>query len=366
MLKKKIYALYKLLVFIPSFLLLLSFHGCSPKEEEAIAPTAALDKISTVVNKVVVAETKDLDKYLYFNANISYEESQELYFELNNYKLKALYVKNDEQVVKGQLLAELDTSELEYQIINKKIDLEKLTLQYSNILNSIEADAEAGNTELEILKLDIEALYIDIKHLNNMIDKARLIAPYDGKVTDVKEIIPGAIVHAYDMLMIIWNTSGIILESELLNPYGTSNKIDLSNITTGMKVDLIYGGIHNQTLIPAAITKIISSDNGVQDNPKRVLSSPPPFKVIIKPEGKNEDKLNVGREIVLRIHNGTYDNVIVLPKAAISGSGEDTIIRVVKDDKIINRRVITGYEDKDSDDVVITSGLLMGESVLMR
>ena len=366
--KKNIYVAYKISVFLISILLLISVSGCGPKEKVTISQPSAPKKIESKSkeNKVIIAETKTLDKYLYFNVDISYEESQELYFELYNCKLKAVYVKKDEQVKKGQLLAELDTSELEYQIIKKQIELKKLNLQYENILNTTGTEAEDRSTTLELLKLDIESIDIDIVHFKELIGNARLIAPFDGIVTDVKEAIPGTLVSAYDKLMTIWNTKGIILESELLNPYGTSNKIDLSNITTGMKVDLIYGGKHNQTLIPATITKIISTDNGIQDNPDRSLSSPPPFKVVLKPDGKDEDKLNVGRDIILRINNGTYDNVIVLPKAAIVGSDDDCMVKVVKDDKIIYRRVITGYEDRDNNVVVITSGLLKGESVLLK
>ena len=393
--KKTINETYRISAFMILLLFLLSTVGCSlndkvaeipsaqektesnatktPKATPKETPKATLDEAKKVVKKeskkeikIITAETKTLDKYLYYNANIFYEESKELYFKLSNCKLKALYVKKDEQVEKGQLLAELDTSELEYQIVKKQIDLEKLYLQYDNILNTTEAETEDRSIALELLELDIEAIDIDIVHLEDLIGKARLIAPYAGIVTDVKEAEPGTIVRAYDKLMTIWNTKGIILESELLNPYGSSNEIDLSNIITGMKVDLIYGGIHNQINIPATITKIISTDNGIQNNPNRILSAPPPFKVEIKPDGKDVDKLSVDRTVVLRIKNGTYDNVVVIPKAAIIGSENDCMIKVVKGDKIINRRIITNYVDRESNVAVITSGLLAGESVLLK
>ncbi len=398
--KKNKNVVHRIYVFLILLLFLISTVGCisegkvaeTPSEQEnsesnttegkatetpdatpKATPKATLDAAKNVVkketkkeNKVIEAETKTIDKYLYFNADIFYEKSKELYFELKNCKLKGLYVKKDEKVEKGQLLAELDTSDLEYQIMEKQIELEKLYLQYDTILNKAGTETADNSTALELLELDIESIDINIAHIEDLISRAKLIAPYTGIVTDVREAEPGTMVRAYDKLMTIWNTKGIILESEILNPYGSSVEMDLSNIYTGKKVELIFGGIHNQTYIPATITKIVSTDNGIQDNPNRILSAPTPFKVVIKPDGKDAEKLSVDRTVVFRINNGTYDNAVVLPKTAIIGSGNDTMIKVMKGDKIINRRVVTSYIDRESNDVVISSGLLAGEKVLVN
>ncbi len=396
---KKINAINRISIFSILFVILILTASCIPKAEVAgtpsvqdktvnnatdgkatkvtateapkVNPEEAMKEAKKVINKetkkknkTIVAETKTLDKFLYFDANISYEESKELYFDLNHCKLKGFYVEKDDQVEKGQLLAELDTTDLEFQITDKQLALDKLYLQYDTILNKAGTEAE-NSTALELLELDIEAVNMEIAHLEDLIGRARLVAPYKGIVTDVKEAEPGTMVRAYDRLMTIWNTKGIILESEILNPYGSSEKLDLSNIYTGMKVDLIFGGIHNRTYIPATITEIVSTDNGIQDNPNRILSDPTPFKLIIKPDGKDADKLSAGRETVLRLKTGTYSNVLVLPKTAVLGSDNDAVIKVIKGDKIINRKVTSGYIDRESGDVVITSGLLIGENVLL-
>ncbi len=371
---------YKIMVLIFLFLLLMITAGCTHKEEAEVIPEVqdktesndnntstetGADDNKNNTNKVVVAETRTLDKYLYFNADIFYDDSKDLYFKLNNCKLKGLYVENDDQVEEGQLLAELDTADLEYQISKKQLDLDKLYLQYDNILNNTQA-AEDNSTALEILELEIEAINIDISHLEEQISKAKLVAPYTGIVRDVRKIEPGTMVRAYDKFMTVWNTKSVILESEILNPYGSSIKQNLANITTGMEVEILFGGKTNQITIPATVSKIINTDNGLESDKDRFLSEPIPFKLVIIPDGKDADKLSEGRTVVFRIKTGTYDNAVVLPTRAIIGSGEDTMIKVMKGEKIINRRVVTDYVDRESNVVVISSGLLTGERVLLK
>jgi hypothetical protein len=170
---------------------------------------------------------------------------------------------------------------------------------------------------------------------------------------------------AYDKVMTICKPDSVLLRSDILNPYKTSGNIDLSGLVTGMKVTLISGAKDKLTEIPATITQIVNVDPGVQANPSRIISAPPPFYVYVKPDGDYTDKLFADHSVTLKISTGKLDNVIVLPVSAVITVGSDQIVKVKKGEKAIARRVTTGYIDPEERTVVVTSGLRPGESVIL-
>ncbi len=364
---KNMKTVYKIPVYFFSIFFLLSASGCTSAGNVSVMPVMQnTTDFKPKEHEDVVAETRTLDKFLSAKALISYDDSEDLSFKIDNCNLKAVYVKQDDHVEKGQLLAELDASNLEYQITVRQIDLKRVQLMYDRILSEPGMEPLDRNTELEILKLDMESIELDIAHTKELIGKTQLIAPFSGVITSVRGFQPGATILAYDKLMTLWKPDSVMLISEILNPYNPSGNIDISGIVTGMKVVLIYGSKDTLTEIPATITKIINTDPGILDNPGRNLSAPPPFLVYVKPDGIHADKLKVDHNITLRINTGKLENVVVLPKTAIRGFGNDFMIKVLKGEKLITRRVTTGYEEKEEDIVVITSGLLPGESILQN
>lgn len=358
--------LFKIPVYFISFFFLLSIAGCSSTGKVSVMP-AMQNKtdFKPKEHNVIVAETRTLDKFLNVNALVSYDDSEELSFKIENCTLKAVYVKIDDLVEEGQLLAELDASDLEYKIAARQIDLKRVHLRYDKIQSEPDIEPADRNTQLEILELDMESIELDISHIKELISETQLVAPFSGVITDLRGFQPGVTIQSYDKFLTIWKPDSVILLSEILNPYDVSDSIDFAGIVTDMKVVLIYGSKDTKTEIPATITGIINTDPGVQDNPNRILSAPPPFRVSVKPDGIYADKLFVDRTVILRINTGTLENVIVLPKSAIRGFGKDLIVKVVKGEKLITRRVTTGYEDKEENIVVITSGLRPGESVIL-
>lgn len=362
---KSMKIVYKIPVYLISFLFLLSLTGCSSAGKVSVMPAMnnTLD-LKPKERTIVVAESRTLDEFLNVKAQISYDGAEELSFKISNCKLKTIYVSKDEQVEEGQLLAELDSSDLEFQLEVRQIDLKRVQVRYDKVQNESGTEYTDRNTELESLKLDMESIQLDIDHIKEQIDKTKLTAPFSGVINYINTVQPGTMILAYDKIMTICKPDNVILESEVLNPY--SSNIDLSGIETGMKVVLIYGSKDTRTEIPATITEIVNMDPGILDNPNRILSEPPPFRVYIKPDGSYPDKLNVDRSVTLSINMRTLENAVILPKTAIRGYGQDFLIKVVKGEKVITRRVTTGYQDNEEGIVVITSGLLPGESVLMK
>lgn len=362
---KNMKAIQRISVNFILFIFLISLAGCSSKVRVMPAMQNKFD-FTPKEHEVITAETRTLDKFIDVPATIAYEETENLSFKIDGCRLKGVYVKKDDLVEEGQLLAELDTSDLEYQIAERKIDLERLQLRYNKFESDPSMEAADKDTELEIIKLDMESVNLDIDRIKGLISKAQLIAPFSGFIADIIEINLGQTIVAYEKFMTISNPDSLMVISSELNPYNASNTIvDLSGIVTGMKVELLYGGKRSYVKIPATVTKIISTDPGVQANPNRSLSSPPPIQLCAKADGEKADQLHADRSITLRVNAGKLEDAVILPKSAIRGYRDDNMIKIMVGGKIINRRVVIGYEDKEEEIVVIFSGLRPGETVVM-
>jgi multidrug efflux pump subunit AcrA (membrane-fusion protein) len=317
-------------------------------------------------NKIIVAETRTLDKVLNVNALVSYDDSEELSFKIDNCTIKTVYVNENDNVEEGQLLAELDASDLEYQIAAKQVDLKRVQLKYDKLQSELDIEPTDRKIQMESLELDMESIKLDITHIKELISETQLIAPFSGVITDIISFQPGETVQAYEKFMTIWKQDSVILISDVLNPDDVSGSIDLSGIVTGMKVILIYGSMDKRTEIPATITRIINTDPGVLDNSNRIIANPPTFRVYVKPDGIFADKLYIDDTVIRSINTGKLENVVVLPTSSIGGLGIDHAVKVVKCEKIITRRITTGYEDNEEDIVVIISGLRPGESIIVN
>lgn len=369
--KKSRKILSKIQVCFVSILFLISAAGCNSEGKVSVMPTMKVVTDFTPKDQnVVVAKTQTLDQYLNVNALVSYEQKEELSFKINNCNFKAIYVNRDEHVEEGQLLAELDSTDLEYQIATRQIDLKRVKLMYDKTKEESGISSLEQNTQLENLKLDMESIELDITHLRKQVNKTQLIAPFSGIVSDIMKIKPGTMVQSNEKVMTIGKPGSLKLESDIVYSYEKSyakpaSNTNLAGIVTGMKVSLIYGRKEPYTEIPATITGITNVDPGVESSPYRDLSAQP-FKVTVKPDGLNADMLEVDRKVTLRIKTESLENVVVLPNEAIRGYDDEHLVKVVKGDKIITRRVTTGFVNKEEDIVEITSGLLPGESVLLN
>jgi macrolide-specific efflux system membrane fusion protein len=363
--KKTMETVLRAAVYFIPFLFALFAVGCSGSGNVSVMPTMQHNAdLEPKEHNVIVAETHTVDKYMDVSAIVSYDDTVDLSFKIDNCNFKAVYVEANQSVEKGQLLAELDASDLEYQVASRQVDLKRAQLRYDMLSNESGLDAADLNAELESLKLDIASINLDIAYLQKTISKTQITAPFSGVITYAKSVPPGTTVLAYDKYITIWQSDSIKLVSDILNPSGTSGKIDLSGITKGMKVILIYGSMDTRTEIPATITKIVNTDPGVLNDPNRILASSPAFQIYIKPEGPDVDKLFLDRSVTLRINTGKLENAVVLPESAVRSYGQDRIVKVIKGDKTITRLVTIGYENKAEDIVVITNGLRPGENIL--
>lgn len=358
-------ALYRATACFIILLLLTSTVGCSSVRKTAMPTLENKLKLASTDYNVVASTTQTLQKTLTTKVSIAYADTAFIYFKIDGYNLKEVYFREDATVEEGQLLAELDASDLEYRISTRQIDLKRVKLMYDKYLNDTTMDPADRSFQLKNLELDIESIELDIAYLEKKLEKTKLYAPCSGVVTYLKSVYPGSAVMAYETFVTIDQPDSYVFLSDVLNPANGGN-VDLSNLVAGMEVTLIHGAADKRTEIPARISKIINTDPGVENNSNRLLTAPAPFRLEIKADEGYNDLFVVYRTLTLVFNTGIIENAVIVPKTAIKGTGDDRSVKLLKGNKVISRRVRTGAETSDKEHIVVTSGLRAGENVIVN
>lgn len=104
------------------------FHSC---KEKSVQLTNEIKKVKV---KIHVAEEKQYSERITGSGRIASEEEQKLSFKTGGI-IKAIYVKEGEKVNKGDVLAELNLSEIQASVKQAKLGLEKAMRDFERIEN---------------------------------------------------------------------------------------------------------------------------------------------------------------------------------------------------------------------------------------
>lgn len=143
--------------------------GCSGKKDEG--KTAAVEAIPV---KVQTLEKQEISRTLDYTANLQADE-QVYYAPAAAGRISKIYVEVGDRIKKGQLLVEMDRT----QLIQAEVQLKNLEAEYNRALllnetQSISKQAyDAAITQYEVAKANVEFLR----------ENTRMLAPFDGVVT---------------------------------------------------------------------------------------------------------------------------------------------------------------------------------------
>ena len=148
------------LVFLVIILLVIGLSGCYlfPKEEEVLAPP--LIEPPEITYETLEATRGTIEKKITAGGNFVSIEQGNMFFKNRGGRLKKVYVKVGDIVEKGDLLAELDSGDLENQIKQQKIHLKKAETRRNQVrANSGDKYERAmAQYDVELAKLSLENL----------------------------------------------------------------------------------------------------------------------------------------------------------------------------------------------------------------
>jgi RND family efflux transporter MFP subunit len=363
------------------------------EEEETVLQTATVQRGSLTVD-------------ISASGNLALSVVEQLAFEMSG-TVEAVMVEDGESVTEGQLLAKLDTSEWDKELITLERDLLQAEIDLENTELALEqAEDGTGTTvtgdiiaqttdpkEIDILELKVQLAEARYEDAETALAEARaaspeIIAPFDGFITSVNieggdEVMKGTVAVA---LADPDKFEADILVSELditdIELGGTAwVEVEALGITLPAEVvhisptSSIQSGVVNYTVkvelqsIETMMTELPtdgSETDGFQGPPEG-LEMPEGF---TPPEGQmpttiaEDIQLREGMTVTVSIIVAERADALLVPNGAILTRGLESYVQVLLADGTIEERTITtGISNWQYTEVI--EGLSEGEQVVV-
>jgi RND family efflux transporter MFP subunit len=265
--------------------------------------------------------------------------------------LKSVFVKEGQEVTKGQALATIDDGGMSEQLaqLNANAQLAKTTYERQKRL----WDQKIGS-EIQFLQTQTsyEAQKSAVNQLKNQLEKATINAPFSGIIDNIfKEkgtvVAPGAGSEIFRIL----NLSNMYIETDVPETY-------IGNITENKAVEVSF-----PVLGEIVHSKIRQVGNYINPNNRS-------FKIEIGVPNLN-GKVKPNLTAKLKLNDYTNTNAVLIPQSIISENSKgEQFIYIVKDKKenneAVTERLIIETGKTQGDFIEVTKNLLAGAEIVME
>ncbi|SEK54554.1 efflux RND transporter periplasmic adaptor subunit [Ruminococcus albus] len=198
--------------------------GCYllPDEEEAAIPPAV--KASEVSYTTVTAKRKDIEKKIVSTGTVTAERQYDLSYEKQSGVILEFNVRAGDKVKKDDPICEIDTSDLDDQIAEKELYLQKAKLNVDMIW-------ENGGTQAQI-----DSAYVDVQLIERELNKLRtkkegavLRSPIDGVVSQLADVREGDTVSSGQTVATVIDTTAlyIAVKPEDMTKFDIDTKVQI-------------------------------------------------------------------------------------------------------------------------------------------
>ncbi len=376
----------KLLITFCIFLLVLP-SGCSNTGDSESSATGALQGRNEAVTSsdspdappTITVSYQTIQSTVKLAGEFQRGHTCSVSFSVSGYEISKFYVEAGDEIKKGDLLAELDTSALKKEKIKKELEREKILVRLEELNVSEAIDGKKDVTARKNAQLDLQAVELDMKELDRKMDACKLISPVDG-IAGEPEVKAGSISQTYRPVIRIYGKSDMIFMVEnasILDYIGSGGKKKLrspAGIVRGLKGVINYGS-GGTSSIPCTIDRItfpliresvdtadaeINVPAGIQNGLLARIS----LRAAL--DGSVPDEITEGTEGVITLNTGIEKNALAVPPESIYLSFGEEHVKVLENNKAVERLVRTGIRDDAENRVEVTDGLSEGDHVLLN
>ncbi|MGE5397751.1 MAG: efflux RND transporter periplasmic adaptor subunit [Chitinophagales bacterium] len=273
-------------------------------------------------------------------------------------KVVSMHGQEGDRVTKGQVIATLDSSDYatkfdsarlgEIQALNN-YDTAKTNLARTRQLFEAGAasqqNMEQAESAMEMADTALKQTRIQIEDTRTLLSNCQVTSPISGTLGLIKAT-PGSMVSAQSPLAVVSDLSQMKLDLNV-------SESDIQYIKPGKQVKVKVQSIAGQEFSGAVDTVALVADP---------MSRRFPVKIVIENQ-QGLLKSGMFAEVELAIER--KDNVLVIPKGAISESGARKIVYTVNDHSIAcELEVNTGIENQEV--VEIIKGVKAGDQVIVQ
>jgi len=318
-----------------------------------------------------------------FPAKVNLASVQDLFFGTPG-RVKEIYVASGDAVVEGQLVAELDTRMLAFDLQAAKIGVKlaeqrlsdgQITFRFSQLqrelalqveklrLAQLQSDPTTNPALLAIqevavrqadlalqqleggpdlaLQAEVDRAHIAQQKVEAQLDDARIVAPFAGQALLFDALKKGKVVQAYEPVASLVDPQAIVVEANLVPD-------DLADLSEGMPV---------QIQITSPLSKTI--DGVIQTLPQPFGTGAGNVTRVAPAPGVPANQLRPGVSAKITVVRSREDHALWLPVAAMQGYKDNYFVRLVDGREL---PVVVGIWGPDR--VEIRSGLTEGQAVV--
>jgi membrane fusion protein, macrolide-specific efflux system len=335
----------KILISTITCFILLPLSACSflPKEEPTLAPP--LVEPAKIQYDVVAVKRGDLINRIKGVGSLTPINHHNLFYPNTGGRMKELHVKEGDTVKEGQILVELETGNLTFDLQQAEIDLQKAELHLKQLQKQ-----KADSFSIEMAKLDVKSVKLRVQHFREQQSKSQLISPLNGIVTFVGDQKAGDVIEPYQSIVQVADTKNV----QLL--YTATSKDELADVKIGMKADLQLKG-------KSFTGKIVQTPTEVPDD---VLATNPDLyekSLLISLENLPVAS-TIGDLVDLEVVTTHIKNTLVLPKNGLRQSMGRYYVQIL--DGTTKRELDIEIGLVTATEVEVLKGLSEGDKVILK
>jgi len=251
-----------------------------------------------------------------------------------------------EQLYQVSAISKSEYEAAKYSVVSAENTLKQHEETLASLYN-------AKNDSMQFYQGRKEAIQSQIASIEHQIGKKRLIAPFDGIISNltVKE---GMVVGPQTTLMTIFKQDDYTVETYVLTE-------DISDVQKGLQVDIIQDTEEKDVKFQGIVEKIaptaVEKQSALGLIEQRV-------KVSIRPDIPANIKLAPGYAFDIEFTTAKRENQLIVPKTTLFPYEKSEAVWVVRENKAQVQPVQKGFENDQ--DVAITEGLKKGDFVILN
>ncbi len=306
--------------------------------EEKIYRNDPNTKVLVKTAKVVLQDLNQLKQWLgTFEPNREIKITSE-----TNGKVIKVGISEGDRVEAGQLIAQVDSDILQYQLIAARANYEETQADVKRYQNLTKGEAVA-QIQLEKANLAMQSAESQLKVLQKQLKNTTVTAPFSGTIT-AKMFDLGSVVAPNVPLAQLTDISQLKL---IINV----PENDIMKFKEGQQVQINTEVFPNQSF--AGQVSMISAKS---DNAHNF-----PVQILVNNGGQN--RLRVGMYGSVIVDNNLKTSTLTIPRTALIGTAKQPQVYVIENGKAILRDIKVGTANEEVYEV--TAGLKEGETVII-
>lgn len=365
--------------------------GCSSDSDTAAASPDKTAETSSSVNsgktpvqpeyETFKVEYQSLKNIIRLDGVLRNGETHQLCFNVSGLEVSMVHVQKDDFVEKGDVLVELDTSELEKMLELKEMLRKKVLLQIEELQEKADIDGFHDEYSEKLASLELETIDGDIAGIQKKISNCVIVSPVSGRVRSI-DAQDGDISQVYRPFIEIDMENGMqfladpVTITDVYNRNAVNALVLPAGLEKGMQGVIRYDlGNGNMKDIKCTVQSIrfplieANIREGEADYDYRRLGRFGLLSKISVQADLDESfyaDLSDDTKAVMFLDTGIERKALVVPADCVQNTFNERNVFVLERVKATERFVRTGIWDEEKNLVEIQEGLSEGELVVIN